>query len=78
MSEEVWYVNTSQGAPLTLFSGQSSETSVGPQRAVSFCLLGRHQFYYYPAMSLVVAISGSAFLLGSHPFTAGAQRRQRV
>ena len=40
MCEEVWYVNTSQGAPLTLFSGQSSETSVGPQRAVSFLFTG--------------------------------------
>ena len=68
MCEEVWYVNTSQGAPLTLFSGQSSETSVGPQRAVSFLFTG-------PALVLlfICHVSGGgnqwfSVLVGQPPF----------
>ena len=68
MCEEVWYVNTSQGALLTLFSGQSSETSVGPQRAVSFLFTG-------PALILLLIchVSGGgnqwfSVLVGQPPF----------
>ena len=74
MCEGVWYVNTSQEAPLTLFSGQSSETSVGPQRAVSF-------FFSWPALILLLIchVPGGgnqwlSVLVGQPPFLLLARR----